>query len=74
MNLEAGELIELDNNEQYIVMDTMNYNNSNYIFLITRTSPISIKIAEEKIKDNSINLEMVENSNLIEKLIKVLSK
>ncbi len=74
MNLESGELITLENNEEYIVMNNINYNDKNYVLLITSKAPISIKVAIEKIEDNKINLNIVENSKEIEELIKYISK
>lgn len=74
MKLEAGELIELDNNETYIVMNNIEYNNQNYVMLMTDKSPISIKIAIQEVIDDKVNLTIVENSKEIEEVIKYMSK
>lgn len=72
--LEAGELVELDNDEAYIVMNSMEYNNKNYVMLMTDRSPISIKIAIQEMINNEVDLTIVENSQEIEEVIKYMSK
>lgn len=72
--LETGELIELDNNETYIVMNNLEYNNKNYVMLMTDNSPISIKIAIQEVINDEINITIVENSQEIEEVIKYMSK
>lgn len=74
MKLETGELIELENNETYIVMNSIEYNNKNYVMLMTDKSPISIKIAIQEIINDKVSLTVVENSKEIEGVIKYMSK
>jgi len=59
--LEVGEIVNLNNNE-YIVVNTMNLHNVRYIFLISNFKPLNIIIATEKIKDENIILEEIKDN------------
>lgn len=74
MKLEAGELIELNNNETYIVMNNIEYNNKSYVMLMTDKSPVSIKIAIQEVVNDTVSLTTVENSKEIEEIVKYISK
>lgn len=74
MKLEAGEIIELNNNETYIVMNNIEYNNKSYVMLMTDKSPISIKIAIQEIINDKVSLSIVENSKEIEEVVKYMTK
>ena len=57
MNLTDGELITLDDDKEYIVVKRMECNNSNYVYLMTSTKPISILLAKEEVEpDGNISL------------------
>ena len=74
MKLEAGELTELNNNETYIVMNNIEYNNKSYVMLMTDKSPVSIKIAIQEVVNDTVSLTTVENSKEIEEIVKYISK
>lgn len=63
--LEIGELVKLNNNREYIVINSLNLHNIRYVFLISKSKPLDIVIATEKIKDESIVLnEIKDNTEL----------
>lgn len=58
--LDVGEIVKLDNNKEYIVINTISLRNTRYVFLISNFKPLDIVIAIEKIKDEDIVLEEVK--------------
>lgn len=67
--LEVGEIVKLDNNKQYIVVNTINLHNLRYVFLISNFKPLDIVIAIEKIKDENIVLEEVKNNDELDYIL-----
>ena len=60
--LEVGEIVKLDNDKEYIVVNIMNLHNIRYVFLISNFKPLDIVIATEKIKDEDIVLEEIKDN------------
>ncbi len=69
--LEVGEIVKLDDDKEYIVVNIMNLHNVRYVFLVTNSKPLEIVIASEKLKGEEIVLEEVKDN---EELDYVLSK
>ena len=67
--LEVGEIVKLDNNKQYLVVNTINLHNRRYVFLISNFKPLYIVIATEKIKDENIVLEEVKNNDELDYIL-----
>jgi len=61
--LEVGEIVKLDNDKEYIVINIINLHNIRYVFLISNFKPLDIVIATEKIKDEDIVLEEVKDNS-----------
>lgn len=61
--LEVGEIVKLDNDKEYIVVNTISLHNLRYVFLISNFKPLDIVIATEKIKDERIVLEEIKNND-----------
>lgn len=47
MKLIDGEIIELDDNKEYIVLKQINHNNINYVYLMTNSKPIEVMFAKQ---------------------------
>lgn len=60
--LENGEIVKLNDNKEYIVVNTLNLHNVRYVFLISNSKPLRIVIATEKIKGEDIILEEVKDN------------
>lgn len=60
--LEVGQLIKLDNNKEYIVVNTMDLHSVRYVFLVSNTKPLEIVVANEKNKNGSFILEEVKDN------------
>ena len=73
MNLEKGEIITLDNDEEYIISDLISYNDSRYFFTfqVKDEEKISSNIAifEEVVLDEEVLVERVIDRELLEILI-----
>lgn len=60
--LEVGQLVKLDNNKEYIVVNIMDLHSVRYIFLISNSKPLEIVVANEKTKDGNFILEEVKDN------------
>lgn len=67
--LEVGEIVKLDNNKEYIVVNAISLHNLRYVFLISNFKPLDIVIAIEKIKDEKIVLEEVKNNDELDYIL-----
>lgn len=61
--MNVGQIVKLDDNKEYIIVDKLNFHNVNYVYLITNSKPLEIMIAVEKVKDDKIILEEVKDNN-----------
>ena len=61
--MNIGQIVKLDDNKEYIIVDKLNFHNVNYVYLITNSKPLEIMIAVEKVKDGKIILEEVKDNN-----------
>ena len=60
--LEVGEVVKLNDEKEYIVVNVLNLHNILYDFLMSNSKPLEILIATEKIKDEEIVLEEVKDN------------
>lgn len=67
--LEVGEIVKLDNNKEYIVVNTITLHNLRYVFLISNFKPLDIVIATEKIKDENIVLKEITNNDELDYIL-----
>ena len=67
--LEVGEIVKLDNDKEYIVVNTISLHNLRYVFLISNFKPLDIVIATEKIKDENIVLEEIKNNDELDYIL-----
>ena len=77
MENRINNILELTNNEKYVVINQAIYKGTNY-FLVARLTDDEkdltgdIKIVEEKLKDGILGIELVKDVKLIELLTKYL--
>lgn len=62
MKLEVGEIITLDNNKEYICFSKTNDNGIDYVYLMSNFKPIEIKFAIERIINQEVELEIINDS------------
>jgi hypothetical protein len=64
MRIEEGQIIELEDNKEYVVLKTLEYNNETYVYLITSSKPIEVLFRKEQIINDEIILEPIDDSEL----------
>lgn len=78
MENRINSILELANDEKYVVINQAIYQDSNYFLVVKLTDDEKsvtgdIKIVEEKLKDGLLGLELVKDEKLIELLTKYLT-
>ena len=71
MKLERGEIIVLDNNKEYICVETKEFEDNSYVYFVSNFKPVEVKFAKELLDDNSLKLEIVNNQEQKIKLLKL---
>ena len=77
MENRINSILELTNNEKYVVINQAIYKGTNY-FLVARLTDDEqdltgdIKIVEEKLKDGILGIQLVKDVKMIELLTKYL--
>ena len=69
--LEIGQIVELGNGKEYIIVNKMELHNITYDFLISNSKPLEIIIGTEKLLDGNVIIDEVKNN---EELDYILSK
>lgn len=67
--LEVGEIVKLNEDKEYIVVNIINLHNIRYVFLISNSKPLDIVIATEKIKDENIVLEEIKDNEELDYIL-----
>ena len=73
MNLEEGQIINIDNKE-YICISSKEYQNEYYYFLMSNTKPIDIKFARKLYDNDEIKLEIINNNEQKQILLELFSE
>lgn len=61
--INIGQVVKLDDNKEYIVLNKMNLHNINYIYLVTIEKPTEILIATEKVENDNVMLEEIKDND-----------
>ena len=48
MRIEEGQIIELEDNKEYMVLKVLEYNNETYVYLVTSSKPIEVLFRKDK--------------------------
>lgn len=67
MDIDIKDVVELDDNIEYIVVSKTNYNNNTYYYLIDINNTTNFKFLYEDLSDQT--LVEVEDDNLLKELI-----
>lgn len=73
MNLEEGQIIEIDNKE-YICVSSKSYQDEIYYFLMSNFKPIDVKFAKKTESNDEIKLEIINNIEQKQTLLELFSK
>lgn len=61
MNLEAGEVIVLDNDKEYICVSVIEKDGEIYIFLVSNFKPLEVRFARQIIDGDNLSLEIIND-------------
>lgn len=70
--LEIGEIVKLNKDKEYIVINVIDLHNARYVFLISNSKPLDIVVATEKINGEDIILEEVKDNNELDYILSQL--
>ena len=70
--IKVGEIVELNDNKKYMVLNKINLHNINYVYLITMEKPVEILIATEKIEDGEIVLDEIKDNDELDYVLSQL--
>ncbi len=73
-SLEIGELLTLDDEIEYIVMNRLNYNNKDYVLFANLDNPEDILIRIEEFEDDELYLSGLEDSNEFDDILKLFKE
>lgn len=73
MKINEGEIIQLDNNKEYICFSTISDQNDYYVYLISNFKPLEVKFAKEISDGDSVSLEIINDQNQKKKLLKLFT-
>lgn len=69
MKLEKMCVVKLNDQKEYAIASTANYENESYYYLVGLNDPSSVKFCREKKEGEQIKLAEVEDPDLLEKLL-----
>ena len=67
--LETGQIVELENGKEYIVVNKMYLHNIKYDFLVSNSKPLEIVIGTEKLKDDNVFLEEIKDNDELDYIL-----
>ena len=59
--LNCGESVVLDNNKEYLCFKNITVDNHDYVYLITMNKPAEVAFAEQKLVDDNLTLEIIND-------------
>lgn len=68
---EQGEIIELDNNLEYVVMAVTEYKGDSYVFLLSNFKPVDVMFAKQIPTEEQVELTIVEDRETKEALLEI---
>lgn len=61
--INVGQIVKLDDNKEYMVINKTNLHNINYLYLVTISKPVDMLIVTEVNKDGNIVLEEIKDND-----------
>ena len=71
--MNVGQVVKLDDNKEYMVLEKINLHNINYVYLITMNKPIEMLVATESNQDGKIILEEVKDNDELDYILSQFS-
>lgn len=74
MNLDEGQIVTLDNNKDYIVVKSVVFNETTYVYLMTNRKPLEVLIVKLQDVGGSQILKVVDSKEELEEIINLFEK
>lgn len=74
MKVEAGEIITLSNNKEYICFSTLMDCGVDYLYLMSNFKPLEVRFAIQKVVNNEIEIEIINNYEQKQKVLKLFQE
>lgn len=72
--INIGEVIELENGQEYVCFGAINENGRDFVYLISNFKPLKVRFAEQHFVNNELAISIVEDQQLKEHLLDVFQK
>lgn len=70
MNIEKNSIVQLTDNKLYFVLETLVYNNYNYIYVIEKDNPMNLKFYKVNTINNQFSLNIVDDKDELNIIMK----
>ena len=71
--LNVGQVVVLEDNKEYMVLNKMNLHNINYVYLITINKPTEMLIATETNQNGEFILEEIKDNDELDYILSQFS-
>lgn len=71
--VEVGQIIKLDDDKEYVIINKMNLHNINYVFLMTCSKPLEILIGTEKIVNGEVTIDEIKDNDELDYVLSQFS-
>lgn len=61
--INVGQVVQLDDNKEYMVLNKMNLHNINYVYLITIEKPTEMLVVTETNQNGEVILEEIKDND-----------
>ncbi|MBE6138385.1 MAG: hypothetical protein E7173_01400 [Firmicutes bacterium] len=74
MKIEAGEIITLSNDKEYICFSTAESDGKDYVYLMSNFKPLEIKFAEQFMEGEKVNVRIINEQEEKQKVLALFQK
>lgn len=71
--LKVGQLLKLNDNKLYLVLNVLSCHNINYIFLINYDNKKKVILAQQNIIDDKISLDIIKDKHEIDYVLSTIA-
>lgn len=65
----VGQIVKLDNNKEYMILNKMILHNISYVYLVTITKPTELLVATETTENGEIVLEEIKDNDELDYIL-----
>ena len=67
--MNIGQIIKLNDNKEYMILNKVNLHNINYLYLITINKPTEMMIVTESNRDGNIVLDEIKDNDELDYIL-----